>query len=30
MLRAMGYRDLFALCPDGTPDVFCFTTRLVD
>ncbi|WP_215549141.1 hypothetical protein [Amycolatopsis sp. CA-230715] len=26
-LRAMGYNDLRAVCPDGTADVFGFTTR---
>ncbi len=28
MLREMGYHDIFALCPDGTDDAFCYTTPL--
>ncbi|UOX88409.1 hypothetical protein MUY14_43150 [Amycolatopsis sp. FBCC-B4732] len=28
MLREMGYDGLFALCPHGTDDSFCYTTTL--
>ncbi|MGW5721918.1 hypothetical protein ACWEVP_37490 [Amycolatopsis sp. NPDC003865] len=28
MLREMGYAGLFALCPDGTDDYFCYTHPL--
>ncbi|WP_410630954.1 hypothetical protein [Amycolatopsis sp. cmx-4-83] len=27
-LREMGYHDVFALCPDGTDDVFCYAAPL--
>ena len=29
MLRTMGFTDLAAACPDGTTDIFPFTTRVV-
>ncbi|WP_439382129.1 hypothetical protein [Amycolatopsis lexingtonensis] len=27
-LRGMGYGDIFALCPHGTDDAYCYTTPL--
>lgn len=28
-LREMGYTDLFAMCPDGTTDVYGYTARVI-